>query len=207
MGNLKYIILNLLSKYKHWSYTRSKNKIKIDPSSRLLKGFNINFLVQPEERNYVEIGQECMLNNSLVFESNTGSVSIGDRCYFGSSGLIISRDRVVIGNDVTIAWGVTIYDHNSHSLDASDRKAAVRHFYLNYGKGDCFANIDFRNVKAAPIIIHDKVWIGMEVLILKGVTIGEGAVIAARSVVLSDVEPYSIYSGNPAVFVKKIRNN
>jgi acetyltransferase-like isoleucine patch superfamily enzyme len=48
------------------------------------------------------------------------------------------------------------------------------------------------------------VWIGFNSIILKGVTIGEGAVIAAGSVVTKDVSPYTIVGGNPAKFLKKI---
>ena len=51
-------------------------------------------------------------------------------------------------------------------------------------------------------IIHDGVWIGMRAIIMPGVQIGEGAVIAANSVVTKDVAPYSIVGGNPAVFIK-----
>jgi acetyltransferase-like isoleucine patch superfamily enzyme len=206
MKNLKFHILTFLNYLKHRAYSKKKDQISIDTSSRLLRGFNIKFLVSPEKRKYVEIGKNCMLNNSILFESSTGKVNIGDRCYFGSDGIIISRKEVIIGNDVTFAWGVTIYDHNSHSLAIQDRKEAVKHFYLNYGKDDCFEKIDFKNVKAGSITIKDNVWVGMDVLILKGVTIGEGAVIAARSVVFEDVEPYSIYAGNPARLVKKINN-
>jgi acetyltransferase-like isoleucine patch superfamily enzyme len=54
-------------------------------------------------------------------------------------------------------------------------------------------------------MIEDKVWIGMDALILKGVTIGEGSVVAARSVVTKDVPPYSLVAGNPARVVKSLK--
>lgn len=58
----------------------------------------------------------------------------------------------------------------------------------------------FRSVegKRGPIVIHDRVWIGPRVTVLHSVTIGEGAVIAAGSLVNKDVEPYSLYAGIPA---------
>ena len=61
------------------------------------------------------------------------------------------------------------------------------------------------HVNSAPIRIEDKVWIGMDALILKGVTIGEGSVVAARSVVTKDVPPYSLVAGNPARVVKSLK--
>jgi len=53
-----------------------------------------------------------------------------------------------------------------------------------------------------PIIIEDDVWLGARVIILPGVKIGKGSIIAANSVVTKDVSPYTIIGGNPAVFIK-----
>jgi hypothetical protein len=66
-----------------------------------------------------------------------------------------------------------------------------------------FTNFPFHNnpQKYAPIIGND-VWIGAEVFLMPGVTIGDGAIIAASSVVVKDVKPYSIVGGNPAQTIK-----
>jgi galactoside O-acetyltransferase len=117
---------------------------------------------------------------------------------------MICRNRIELGNDVTIAWNVTIYDHDSHSSDWRDRARAVRLFYDEYGKSDCFNHIDWRNVRSAPILIKDRVWIGFGATVLKGVTVGEGAIVAAHSVVTHDVEPYSVVAGNPARIVRRL---
>ena len=55
-----------------------------------------------------------------------------------------------------------------------------------------------------PIVIGDDVWIGMRVMIFKGVSIGNGAVVAAGSVVTKDVPPMSVVAGNPSQVVKSI---
>lgn len=55
----------------------------------------------------------------------------------------------------------------------------------------------------APIAIHDQAWIGARAIVLPGVTIGEGAVVAAGAVVTKDVEPWTVVGGNPARFIKK----
>ena len=53
-----------------------------------------------------------------------------------------------------------------------------------------------------PIILEDDVWVGEDVMFLSGVKVGKGAVIAARSVVVKDIPPYSIVGGNPAKVIK-----
>ena len=63
---------------------------------------------------------------------------------------------------------------------------------------------NWEKVKSAPIVIQDKCWIGFNTIILKGVTIGEGAIVAAGSLVTKDVAPYTLVAGNPAKFVKDL---
>ncbi|MEH1975656.1 MAG: DapH/DapD/GlmU-related protein [Nostoc sp.] len=57
--------------------------------------------------------------------------------------------------------------------------------------------------KGGDVIIGDRVWIAYRAIILPGVTIGEGAVVGAGSVVTKDIEPYTVVAGNPARFIKK----
>ena len=59
----------------------------------------------------------------------------------------------------------------------------------------------------APIVIEDNVWIGEYSAVLKGVTIGEGAIVASHSGVTKDVPSYSIVAGNPAQVVKKLEHD
>ncbi len=78
---------------------------------------------------------------------------------------------------------------------------------MDYLNGNNFTvNKDWSNVKSKPIKICDKVWIGFDVVILKGVTIGEGAIVGARSVVTKDVEPWTVVAGNPVKFIKNIEH-
>ena len=60
-------------------------------------------------------------------------------------------------------------------------------------------------MKSAPIHICSKAWIGTGVTLLKGVTIGEGAIVAAGSVVVKDVPPWTVVGGNPAQIIKNLR--
>ena len=62
----------------------------------------------------------------------------------------------------------------------------------------------YLDIKSAPVVIEDHVWIGFNVAILKRVTIGKGAIIGAGSVVTQDVEPFTVVAGNPAKIIKQL---
>lgn len=183
---------------------RSKRRyLAIDDTTRLGRDFKLDFLATPEDRTYVRIGARGQVNARIVFESRQGRVEIGERAYIGG-GTIICREGVTIGNDVTMAWGISLYDHNSQSLDWRQRARVVTHFYEKHGTAVCFDELDWTGVKSGPIVIEDKAWIGFDAVILKGVRVGEGSVIGARSVVTRDVEPYTVVAGNPARIIRRI---
>jgi acetyltransferase-like isoleucine patch superfamily enzyme len=143
----------------------------------------------------VRVGDRSILLAQVLFDRDGASLSLGDRTFVGKSMMAIAS-RVEIGNDVLIAWGCTIVDHDSHALCFSGRKNDVSNWYLGLK--------DWSRVEIEPVTIRDKVWIGLNVVILKGVTIGEGAVVAAASVVTKDVEPWTIVAGNPARVVREL---
>ena len=201
MKALAYKLLNARQRRKLRAFG---SRVVIPDSARMLRGFAVRFLATPEDRTYLTVGENCFLNAAFIFEAKTGETRVGDRCYIGANSSVLCRNGVTLGNDVTIAWDVTIYDHDSHSMDWRDRAVMVQLFYERYGKPDCFDRVDWSNVRSAPIVIQDRVWIGFGATILKGVTIGEGAVVAARSVVTRDVEPYTVVAGNPARTIRKL---
>lgn len=129
-----------------------------------------------------------------MFEGKA-KVHIGERTFIGAS-LIDAYASVSIGNDVLISWGCDILDHDSHSLDFAFRKNDVTDWY--HGRKD------WSHVKNAPVNIGDKVWIGLRCIILKGVSIGEGAVVAAGSLVVRDVPPWTLVGGNPARVLREL---
>jgi len=156
-------------------------------------------------KRYFKSGHNNIIEGHFVFEREFGQVIIGDRVHIGNS-TFISINSIEIGNDVTIAWNCTFYDHNSHAVSWDERKNDTLQEYIDFvDTGDLIRNKNWNVVKSAPIKICDKVWIGLGVTILKGVTIGEGAVVAACSVVTKDVLPYTVVAGNPAQFVKEIK--
>lgn len=155
----------------------------------------------------ISIGHDCVLGCTFVFESEQGFVSIGDRSFINGGTSLISRSKIEIGDDVTIAWGVCVYDHDSHSLDWCARVEDLRCLREDLRAGrDPLASKDWSVVHTKPIRICDKAWVGMNAILLKGVTIGEGAVVAAGAVVTKDVPPWTVAAGNPARVVKCIEH-
>lgn len=119
-------------------------------------------------------------------------ITIGDHVYIGRYSQIECDTE--IGNNVVIANCVAFvgrYDHNFEQLGIPIRFAEQirNHDYQWKGLG-------------SKVIIEDDVWIGYGSIILSGVKVKKGAIVAAGSVVTKDVEPYAIVAGNPASFVK-----
>lgn len=153
------------------------------------------------------IGDEAFLHCSVVAEREGAQVRIGRRTFIGHETKIIAADRIDIGDDVNIAWAVTVTDHNAHSVDWAKRASdtgRARADYLAHG-GNVSVSKDWSNVGIAPVVIADRAWIGFNAIILKGVTVGEGAVVGAGSVVTKDVPPNTIVAGNPARVVRELR--
>lgn len=142
------------------------------------------------------VGQSSIVGSRLAFDRPGARITIGARTFIGKS-LIVASKEVSIGDDVLISWGVTIVDHASHSIDAAERE----HDVINWGGG----SKDWSNVPSAPVRIGNKVWVGFGAALLKGITIGEGAVIGAHAVVTRDVEPWTVVAGNPARIIKQLK--
>lgn len=160
---------------------------------------NLNIQKYQLQKGYcnVEIGTNCFLENSITLFSEKSKVNIGDRVYLGPNTNINCRNQIFIGDDVMFSWGCTLMDTNAHSLISEDRKNDV----VDWKKGWQFK--DWSVVQSQKIMIGNKCWIGFNSIILKGVILGEGCVVASGSVVTKSFEPFSIIGGNPAKFIKK----
>lgn len=111
-------------------------------------------------------------------------VTIGKGCFIQQCCTFFGRGGITIGNDVFIGPKVNLITIN-HDPNPDHRSAT-------YGR---------------PIVIEDKVWIGINSTILPGVKIGYGAIVGAGSVVTKDVPAMTVVAGNPARFIKKIESN
>lgn len=111
------------------------------------------------------------------------NIHLGQRFYANHHCVMLDAATITIGHDVMLGPAVQIYTV-SHPLAASERVKGIE--------------------QAHPVTIADRVWIGGGALILPGVTIGEGAVIAAGAVVNRDVAPYTLVAGQPAKLIKTL---
>lgn len=150
-----------------------------------------------QNRGYIEIGDDVTFvgRNNLVVGFTGANIQrpeliIGDDVIIGYRCEINVAQSVRIGHHVLIATGVKIFDNNSHPIDPERRRM----------------NAPMTRGDIAPVVIHDDVWIGMEATILKGVTIGRGAIVATGSVVTKNVPARVVVAGNPAKVVKIIED-
>jgi len=166
---------------------------------------NISIVVRNpvKDKKFIKIGENSLVNGNFIFELQSGSVTIGDRTFTGG-GSFYCIDEIIIGNDVMFSWGCTVIDNNSHSHIWSERKSDVLDWKKGIEENKIGGYKDWSKVKRGKIVIKDKVWIGFNSIILKGVTIGEGAIIGAGSVVTKDVPKWTIVGGNPAKIIREI---
>jgi galactoside O-acetyltransferase len=167
---------------------------------------NFNLVVRKKSDIYpkrLKIGNDCLISGNFIFENENGIIIIGDNTFIGG-GMFICIDKINIGNNVLISWGCTFIDNDSHSINAYERINDISDWKKGIEEGQIGKYKNWNNVEHAPIIIKDKAWIGCNCIILKGITIGEGAVIGAGSVVTKDVPDYTLAAGNPAQIIKKL---
>lgn len=147
----------------------------------------------------IRVGAHTHLRGELMVMPHGGRINIGEWCYVGEGTRIWSAESIHIGDRVLIAHGCEIHDWNAHPLDARERHD---HFRQIAERGH---PADLDNVAASPVRIEDDAWIGFGCALLKGVTVGRGAVVAARSQITADVPPYTVVAGNPARVVRDLR--
>lgn len=160
---------------------------EIHPSASISSTGYINNL--QKKRSAIQIGRESNVRGELLVFELGGEIQIGEYCFIGADTRIWSRDKIKIGNRVLISHNVNIHDNISHSLDPEERHRDFLHIFCN---GPIVDN----GCGAKKIYIEDDAWIGFNATILKGVTIGRGAIIGANTVITKDVPPYAVVVGD-----------
>ena len=166
-------------------YLHSSAKIENGNGATLKLGFTWPRSIY--KTSMLKIMEEGVFKFSKNLDIHTGAyISVDKNANLEIKGGYINNDvriycfnSITIGENVAIAEDVIIRDSDNHPI-----------------------NNDYKGV-SRPIIIGDKVWIGMRATILKGVVIGDGAIIAAGAVVTKDVSPGALVGGVPAKLIKK----
>lgn len=164
------------------------------------------FNLPKKPKKILKIGEYSHIFANFNLVRSSAQIKIGKRCQIGNVNFNCA-EKIEIGDDVLMAWGITVIDHDSHSLFWSERKNDASQCYQDYlaDRNNFIRNKDWSHVKSKPIIIGNKAWIGFNATILKGVLIGEEAVVGACSVVTKNVPARSVVVGNPARIVKNLK--
>lgn len=132
----------------------------------------------------ISIGDHTHIESGCLLHSE-GRLTIGPDGFIGSGCTLVAVGRIDIGADALIAGNVTIRDHN-HRI--ASRTIPYR----------------LQGLDVTPVTIGSNVWLGTNAVILKGVTIGDGAVIAATAVVSKVVQAHSVVGGVPARLIRRL---
>lgn len=133
----------------------------------------------------VSIGNVNYFSKYCTLEAIGGKINIKDNCFFNEGIKFVSMCEINIGSNCLFGPRVLIYDH--------DHKFKEKNLLIRE-----------QGFKKEKVVIEDDVWIGANVIITKGVTIGKHSVIGANSVVTKNVDQYTVVAGNPASLIKRI---
>lgn len=129
-----------------------------------------------------------------------GFVEIGDHTLLNGA-LLMAEEKIVIGHHCLISWNVGIADSDFHPVDPVERIRDAE------AMNPWAADRTRPSIGTSPVHIGNNVWIGMNAIILKGVTIGDNSIIAAGAVVTHDVPENVVFAGNPGKIVKELKDN
>lgn len=148
---------------------------------------------------YIEIGRETWFNDFFYLtawthylgESFCPIITIGEKCSFGAFNHITAINGINIGDNFVSGKFVTITDNSHGCTDYQSLQIPPTERPL---------------ISKGRVMIGKNVWVGDKATILPGVTIGDGAVVAANAVVTKDVPAYSVVAGNPAKIIRKMND-
>ena len=147
----------------------------------------------------VEYGRGASTYLGTMFDVGThGRVKLGDYALVHGA-RIICDSEITIGDHALISWNVVLMDTYRVPLDLRQRRRELERVPTRTPRLAC------ADVPSRPICIASTGWIGFDACVLPGVTIGEGSVVGARSVVTESVPPYTVVAGNPARVIRRLK--
>lgn len=171
------------------------NSVDISSSSTVFESANL-VPMAPGLQSII-VGENSIIRGELVTFASGGEIKIGNFFFLGFNSRIWSAGEIIIGNRVLISHDVNIFDNDTHPIDAFSRHQQFRAIVSGGHPEDIDLN-------AKKIVIEDDVLVCAKVIILGGVNIGRGSVVAAGSVVTKDVPPHVIVGGVPARIIKNL---
>ncbi|MET4450309.1 DapH/DapD/GlmU-related protein [Bradyrhizobium sp. RT3b] len=183
--NVDYLIQRLIGR----ATCRLQQDAALDSSARIrnIRG----------DSDKITIGRHSRILGELLTFAHGGEIKIGEWCYVGEGSRIWSAASIIIGNRVLISHSANVFDNLTHPLGAAARHQQIRQIFTHGHPRDI-------SLGESPVRLCDDAWIGAGAMVLRGVTVGEGGVVAAGAVVTKDVPAFSIVAGNPAVLIREL---
>tara|TARA_A100001015_G_scaffold302807_1_gene391499 strand:- start:489 stop:1076 length:588 start_codon:yes stop_codon:yes gene_type:complete len=193
MQRLKKIIYKLINSRAKRSLLKRADQCQITLPDQIRIRWNHLSLAS---HSCLSLGEGSIINGTIQCQKEGAIFESGEYFFLGGRSTIVSTEKVNIGNNVMISHECYITDTAGHSLDPNIRRLDLPNRWNGYK--------DWNVVPSDPIHIEDDVWIGPKVIVLKGVKIGRGAVIAAGSIVVNDVPSMTLVGGVPAKPIKNL---
>jgi acetyltransferase-like isoleucine patch superfamily enzyme len=193
-----FLKIYLIGRHEHLKQTNNGGANGSDVNATIGSGTVIdpNCTIQNDlDRNRIRIGTNCLIKGYLLVYNHGGDLEIGNDCFIGQDARIWSAKKIKIGDRVLISHNVNIHDNNSHPLSSKGRHEDFVEIFRNGLRPEADYN-------EKCITIEDDVWIGFNSTILKGVTIGKGAIVGACTLVTDNVPDFAVVAGNPARIIK-----
>jgi acetyltransferase-like isoleucine patch superfamily enzyme len=147
---------------------------------------------------HIRVGRHALVEGELAVYEYGGRIEIGEYSYVGVGTRVWSGESVKIGRYVLLAHNVHVTDTNVHQISALER---AEHILRTDVHGQPFLK---GSIKTGPVEIGDHAWLNFGVSVLRGVTVGEGAIVGACSLVTKDVPAYTFAVGNPARVIREL---
>jgi len=171
--------------------------VVLDPAAHLETTYSFNLYRSRADVGLRMAAGAAAYNGTMFDVGPRGRVTVGG-CTMINVARIVCDERVEIGNHVLVSWNAVIMDTYRASTDPAVRRRQLERFFHDRSESP-----DER-LKPRPVRIGDAAWLGFDSVVLPGVTIGEGSVVACRSVVVTDVPPFTVVAGNPAQVIRDI---
>jgi len=176
------------------------NNVSLDDSAYVETSYSF-LLYRSKLPEGVRVGRGSTTYLGTMFDLGPDArVHIGDFCCVHGAWFICDSE-ITIGDYAMISWNVVFMDTYGVWTDPAERRKQLAALPFDGGRRMP------RGAPAKPIHIGRNVWVGFDCIVLPGVTIGDGSIVGARSVVTENVPPFTLVAGNPARKIRDIEND